>query len=317
VLAVAVSDESAATAARRLAVLLALGLPGALAASALGGFLIASRALRPIDRMTRAARAIEAGDPTARLEVPAIEDEVGRLGRTLNDMLERLQAGIDEQRRFAADASHELRTPLSIMRAEIDVALRSSKTPKAARPILESTREELIRMGRIAEDLLVLARMDEGGVALVRAPVPVLPLALEVATRFQVAADAKRIHLSTRGAEVSVWGDRDRLAHLLSNLIDNAIKYTPEEGSVQVSVSALDGGARLVVSDSGPGIPPESLPRIFDRFYRVDKARSRAPGGAGLGLSIARWTAESHGGSIAVESEPGRGARFSVSLPGL
>jgi heavy metal sensor kinase len=315
VLALAVSNESVETATRRLAVLFAVALPAALGACALGGFLIATRGLRPIDRMTRAAAAIGSDDLSARLEAPAIEDEVGRLGRTLNQMLERLQATIEEQRRFAADASHELRTPLSIMRSEIDVALRSPATRDAARPTLESAQEELVRMTRIVEDLLTLARMDEGGLALARAPVPVLPLAREVAARFSGAASAKGIHLSAGGEEVTVVGDRERLGQLLSNLVDNAIKYTPEEGSVDVAVSAENGCVRLVVSDSGPGIPAESLPKIFDRFYRVDKARSRAPGGAGLGLSIARWTAESHGGSIAVESTPGRGARFSVTLP--
>jgi two-component system phosphate regulon sensor histidine kinase PhoR len=142
-------------------------------------------------------------------------------------------------------------------------------------------------------------------------------LADEVTARFYTAAAAKRIHLTTEAEDLdlAVWGDRDRLAQLLSNLIDNAIKYTPLEGSVQITVSDGNGAVRLVVEDSGPGIPEESLPRIFDRFYRVDKARSRVAGGTGLGLSICRWIAEAHGGTIAVQSEPGRGARFIVALP--
>jgi len=317
VLAVAVSNESVDNATRHLAVLFAFALPGALAASALGGFLIATRGLRPVDRMTRAAAAIGADDPSARLEVPPTEDEVGRLGRTLNQMLERLHTAIEEQRRFGADASHELRTPLSIMRSEIDVTLRLPFTSDEARTTMESAREEVNRMTRIVEDLLTLARMDEGGMILERSRVPVFPLAQEVAGRFNHAAAAKRIHLTTEtdDGELSVLGDRDRLVQLLSNLVDNAIKYTPDGGSVWVRLTDGDGMVRLVVDDSGPGIAPESLPKIFDRFYRIDKARSRSAGGAGLGLSICRWIAEGHGGTIGVQSEPERGTQFTLTLP--
>ena len=172
-------------------------------------------------------------------------------------------------------------------------------------------------MTRIVEDLLTLARMDEGGMILERSRVPVFPLAEEVAGRFNHAAAAKRIHLTTEtdDGELSVLGDRDRLVQLLSNLVDNAIKYTPDGGSVWVRLTDGDGMVRLVVDDSGPGIPPESLPKIFDRFYRIDKARSRSAGGAGLGLSICRWIAEGHGGTIGVQSEPERGTQFTLTLP--
>lgn len=315
VLVVAQSMEDVENTVTHLLVLIAIAIPIAAALSAIGGFLLARRALLPVDRMTQAAAAIGAADLDARLEVPAIKDEVGRLGRTLNQMLTRLQGAIQTQRQFTADASHELRTPLSIMRAELDVALRSASTAASERPVLESAREEVSRMSRLVEDLMTLARLDEGALEMSRARIDLTELATKVIARFRTPLSLKEITASVEGDPVYVWGDAERLDRLLSNLVDNAAKYSPEGGRIQVSVNAEGQTARVVVADSGPGIPPDSLVHIFSRFYRVDKARSRAQGGTGLGLAISQSIAEAHDGDITVESESGGGARFTVHLP--
>jgi heavy metal sensor kinase len=315
VLVVGASTDQVTKAVRRLLALLALGGPAAIALSALVGYWLAGQALKPVDRMTRSAAVISSDDPSARLEVPALEDEVGRLGRTLNQMLERLQAGIEEQRRFTADASHELRTPLAILAGEIDVALRSPAEDLQARPVLESLREETTRMTKTVEDLLILARLDDEGPGVSFEKVELLGLCKRAADRFSTAAEAKGLQISVEGEPAVVWGNEAQLMRLLSNLVDNAIKHTADEGSVDLLVLRDRALASLAVSDSGSGIPLEALPHVFDRFYRVDKARSRAEGGTGLGLSICQAIAHAHGGTITLESEVGQGTTVKVSLP--
>jgi heavy metal sensor kinase len=315
VLVVASSLEDVENATRRLLIQLAFAIPVAVALSALGGYLLTRRALGPVDRMTQAAAAIGGDDIGARLDVPAIEDEVGRLGRTLNQMLARLHGAIEQQRRFTADASHELRTPLSIMRSELDVAIRSSQTTKSARTVLESARDEVSRMSRIVEDLMTLARIDEGAYPLARARADLSALSHDVTERFKRSAHDKRITTSFDGETVLVSVDEALVGQLLANLIDNAVKYTPAGGSIAVSVIKNGQDARVAVQNSGSTISEEDQSRVFDRFYRTDKARSRAQGGAGLGLSISKWIAEAHGGTITVQSDPATGTTFIVSLP--
>jgi heavy metal sensor kinase len=313
---VASSTQPISDASKRLLVLLAFAIPASIALSGLGGYVLARRALDPIDQMTKTAEAIGAHDSDARLDVPAVQDELGRLGRTLNGMLDRLHEGIAEQRRFTSDASHELRTPLSIMQSEVDVALRSPKTPAEARPALLSIGEELGRMRVIVDNLLTLARMDEGRLELVPAEVDVVEIVRSAGNRLEAPAQTKGVRLTIDAPEPQVmWGDRTWLEQLVTNLVDNAIKYTGPGGSIRVGVSGNGNDLVLRVADSGVGIPRESIPNVFDRFYRVDKARTRKAGGTGLGLAICRSIVDAHHGDIVVESEAGKGAVFTVRLP--
>jgi heavy metal sensor kinase len=300
---------------RRLLVLLAIALPVAIGASVALGYVLARRALAPIDRMTKDAAAIGADDASARLDLPPTDDEVGRLGRTLNGMLERLHGAITEQKRFTADASHELRTPLAVMQSEIDVALRSSETSPEARRVLTSMREEVVRMTRLVESLLVLMRADEGRLELAAGEVDIGDVARIVRNRLEPAAREKGTTITVEAEPLVVWGDSDRLDQLLTNLVDNAVKYSPDGGEVRVVVRSDDGSAVVEVSDTGPGIPAADIEHVFDRFYRVDKSRTRTAGGAGLGLAICRSIVEAHHGRIDVSSVEGRGAVFTVRLP--
>ncbi len=311
VLVVANSLAPVAATTRSLLVLLAIAIPVAVALSVALGYALARRALRPIDRMTSDAAAIGADDAERRLEMPLVNDEVGRLGRTLNSMLERLQGSIVEQKRFTADASHELRTPLAIMQSEIDVALRAPETSENPRAALRSMREEVVRMSRLVDSLLMLMRADEGGLELAAGEVDLADVARIVRNRF--AANDSRITVDA--APVVVWGDSDRLDQLLTNLVDNALKYAPD-GQVRVDVRADDGSYAIVeVSDDGPGVPAHDVDHVFDRFYRVDKARARSAGGAGLGLAICREIAHAHHGEISVHNGERGGAVFTVKLP--
>lgn len=315
ILVVADSTEQVELAARRLTILLLVGGPASISVCAIGGWLLASRSLRPIDRMTRAAAAIGSDDLSARLEAPVQADEVGRLAGTLNQMLARLQTSIEEQRRFTSDASHELRTPLAIMRAELDVALRSPETPEQARPTLLSASEEVDRMAALVNDLLTLARADEGGLKLTHRAIDLADLTIVVADRFRSRALSDGVALATEPSPATVLGDEQLLEQLVSNLLGNAIAYTPRGGTVRLTVGAEGSRVTLSVSDTGDGIPADALPQIFDRFYRVDRARARVDGGAGLGLAICRSITESHSGTITVQSVVGEGTIFTVVLP--
>jgi heavy metal sensor kinase len=309
-----------------LAILTPLGL---LLASG-GGWLLARRALRPVDQMTQAARRIEAERLAERLEGAETDDELGRLARTLNEMLARLEAGFAQVRRFSADASHELRTPLTILKGEIEVALRSAREPAEYQRVLASALEEVGRMARLVDDLLMLSRSDAGALRWERGPVELDRLVEDAARQGVVLGQARAVRVGIQSLEpLIVEGDEQRLRQLLLNLVDNAVKYTPSGGRVDLSLRVAkreeDGAppvdrppeefAEISVRDTGVGVPPEALPRVFDRFYRVDGARSREAGGTGLGLCIAKTIAEAHRGTIQVESELGVGSTFTVRLP--
>ena len=314
-LVVGSSTRGVDDATRTLLLLLAIAVPAAIALSALGGYVLAGRALRPVDRMTRTAAAIGADDSSARLEVPAVDDEVGRLGVTLNAMLDRLHAAIAEQRRFTADASHELRTPLAIMQTEIDVALRSEQTPPESRPVLVSVAEELARTRRIVESLLTLARADEDRLVTSPRAVDMRDVARDVADRLAgtAAAEGAELSLEVDHQPAVVSGDVSRLDQLLSNLVENAIKYG--DGTIGIRVANTGSHVLAEVADNGPGIPSDDVLHIFERFHRVDKARTRTSGGAGLGLAICRSIARAHDGDIEVRSTVGEGSVFTVRLP--
>ena len=290
-------------------------IPLGVGLAALGGAVIARIALRPVDEMTRTARRITAEDLSRRVERPGTGDEMERLAETLNGMLARLEAAFTQTRRFAADAAHELRTPLAALRGGIEVALRAERTPEEYRRVLASSLEEVERLIRLAEDLLLLSR-SSAGPDVTRAPVDLEPLLLDV---FDVGArlgQGAGVSVRTDAmASATVRGDATALRRALLNLIENAIKYTPPGGKVELGLTTGDGLAVITVSDTGIGLDPADTDRIFEPFVRLDAARARDTGGAGLGLAIARSIAVAHGGTLTVESRPGAGSRFVLRLP--
>jgi len=300
----------------RLRLLLLVAGPIALALAGGGGWLLTRAALRPVDRMTEQAGAIGADRLGDRVSVPAAADELTRLARTLNGMLQRIEHGVVTQRRFVADASHELRTPLAVMRAELEVALRDRNPGADASEVLDSATEEVARMSKIVDDLLTLAHRDENRLELLLEPVDLGVIANEAAAQLRPLAKEAGVQLSVEApASAAVVADQTRLVQVVINLVDNAVKYTGSGGSVQVRVWDAPDGAGLVVSDTGAGIAPEHLSKVFDRFYRLDPARTRARGGSGLGLAICRELVEAHGGRIWADSVPGAGSTFAIALP--
>ena len=295
---------------------LGLGLPFGVGLAAVGGYALARRALAPVGEMADRARTISASNLSARLPVENAADEFGQLASVFNATLARLESSFEQLRRFTADASHELRTPLTAIRAVGEVGLQEPRTPEEYREIVGSMLEEVDRLAQLVESLLTLSRADAGKVALHRESVDLADLVRDVATHLGVLAEEKAQTITVDApASFLVSADRTVLRLALVNLVDNAVKYAPSGTVVSVAVRQRDGTATVAVTDAGPGIAREHLPRIFDRFYRVDAARSRAAGGAGLGLAIARWAVEAHGGTIEVESEPARGSTFRVILP--
>jgi two-component system OmpR family sensor kinase len=315
VVVVAASLVSVEDSLERLQLLLLLAVPGALALAGGGGWLLARRALLPVARMTSQAAEIGSERLHDRVTVPAAADELALLGRTLNAMLDRIERGVTQQRRLIDDASHELRTPLAILRAELDVGLRDERLGPHAIEVLGSATEEVARMSRLVDDLLTLAHADEGGLQLQPAPVRPAEVAASVVAKLRPMAQTKRITLSLEGDSPPVQADRSRLAQVLTNLVDNAVKYTAPGGAVRVRVWSDADSVGVSAHDTGPGIAPEALLRVFDRFFRVDTARSRGLGGSGLGLAICKEIAQAHGGRIWVESEPGVGSTFTLTLP--
>jgi heavy metal sensor kinase len=307
--------ESADQELDELALVLGLGLPIAVGTAAIGGYVLARRALRPVADMIAEAKTITAENLSARLSVDNPDDEIGRLAHIFNETLARLESSFDQLKRFTADASHELRTPLTAIRSVGEVALSEHRNDAEYRETISSMLEETDRLARLVDTLLTLARADARSVKPQRDKVDLRLLAREVVEHLAALSEEKHQTVVNRGdGSVVVMADRLVLRQAVINLLDNAIKYSPDGASIRVAVSAQDHTAVIEVVDSGPGIPAEHRDRIFDRFYRVDKARSRHLGGAGLGLSIARSAVELHGGSISLESSE-RGSTFRIQLP--
>jgi heavy metal sensor kinase len=303
---------------RSLLLTMGLMMPVALALAALGGWFLAARALAPIDRLTQAARHIGAEDLHRRLPEPESHDEVGRLARTLNEFLARMATAMDHQRRFIADASHELRTPIAVLKSNIEVARQRPRSVAEYEALLANLDDEVRRMSVLVSELLALARADAHELHLDLEDLILSDLARDVVEQLEEWAASRNIALRTiMETDVVPWvrGDAARLLQLLLNLTDNAINYTPPGGQVTLAVGCIVDRAYVAVSDTGIGIQPEHLPHLFERFYRVDKARSRAQGGTGLGLAIADTIARAHGGEITVISEPGCGSTFTLWLP--
>jgi heavy metal sensor kinase len=311
---VAMPLESAETARSRFLFIL-LGLaPVALGGAGVGGWFLARRALAPVDAMVETAREIEAEDLSRRVETAASNDELGRLAAVLNDMLARLERSFAAVRHFSADAAHELRTPLTILKGEIEVALRSDLGEQEYQRVLTSCLEEVDRLSALVEDLLFLARSDSGNISLAQTPINLAEILAEVVPALRALAETAGVTFTvTTSPAVWVRGNSPMLFRLIFNLGENAIKYTPSRGTVEVVLSQDDSVAKLTVRDTGPGIAPEEQARIFDRFYRGDPARGR--GGTGLGLALARSIVLIHNGHITVESALGQGSCFHVTLP--
>jgi heavy metal sensor kinase len=294
-----------------LARVLLIGGPIALLLAALAGYAAATAALRPVEAMRRRAAAISADEPDERLPVPRADDELRRLGETLNGMLARLEAALEHERRFVDDASHELRTPLALHKTELEVALRHGSDPAELRAAIASAIEEVDRLIGLAEDLLVVARSEETGGKLHRAPVDPAELLATVATRFESRAreSGRRIEVEPVGDGVGIEGDRARLEQALTNMVDNALRYG--DGAVRLSARRSNGTVEVHVIDSGSGFPDGFIPHAFERFSRADPARGR--GGTGLGLAIVETIAVAHGGSAHAANRSG--ADVWIELP--
>jgi heavy metal sensor kinase len=291
------------------------GVPLVLLLASIGGYFLARKSLSPIALMDRQTQRITAENLSARLDVMNDRDELGGLGLTINELLERLENSFKEQQRFIADASHELRTPLAVLRGETEVSLSQSRSLDEYKASLNLIKDEAERLSRIVEDLFVLARQPADRRAVSRQPVRLDEIVAECGRAAQVLAAQKDLNLRIDpGTALSLNGDDELLQRMILNLLDNAVKYTPPGGEISIELMASNGDARLTVRDNGIGIPTKDQPHVFDRFYRVDKARSRAMGGAGLGLSIVRQIAEAHGGTVSVESSA-QGSVFTVQLP--
>ena len=295
---------------------LVVGLPVVVALAGVGGYLVAGRALAPIDHLASEARRITAERLHERLTVRNTGDEIGRLAAVFNDTFGRLESSFDQLRRFTADSSHELRTPLAVVRAIGEAAVADRRTAAEYEEAIGSMLEEVDRMSKLVETLLRLSNSDAGVIRLSREPVDLGRLARDVVSSLGVLAEERGQTLAVETAEPTMVSvDRLVLREALTNILDNAIKYSPHGGRITIRVERLGGRCVLAIADQGPGVPPEHRARIFDRFFRLDPSRTRASGGAGLGLAIAKWAVEIHGGEIAVGEHSGGGSEFRIVLP--
>ncbi len=284
-----------------------------------GGYWLSRRALAPVDALTRTARTISGHNLSSRLEQLQTGDEVQRLSDTLNEMLSRIETAFLRVTEFTADASHELRTPIALIHAEAELALRRSRNESEYREALRHILGEADRTAKLIEELLALARSDSGREALDISPIDVLPLLQESVSTWNQVAEIRNLQLQANLSTnaLPVMGDANAIRRVIDILLDNAMKYTPGPGKVTLSAgeNGPEGRITITVEDTGVGIAAADQHRVFERFYRVDKARRRELGGAGLGLAIAQWIVQHHKGSIIVSSEPGKGSAFTVEIP--
>ena len=297
-------------------VVLVLGLPLVVVLAGVGGYVLARRALTPIDHLASEARRITAERLHERLSVPNQHDEIGRLAAVINETFARLESSFDKLRRFTADASHELRTPLSVIRGIGEAGLGETRTPAEYKEAMGSMLEEVDRLTNLVDTLLRLSYGDAGTVRLSRSAIDLGQLTRDAASSLGILAEERNQRLTVDAADaVSVTADRLVLREAITNVVDNAIKYSPRASSIAIRVRADGHQAHLTVADEGPGIAAQDRERIFDRFFRLDEARSRENGGAGLGLAIAKWAVEVNGGHITVEAGPNGGSVFRIALP--
>lgn len=300
----------------QLAATLAIGEPVALLLISFAGWLLAGAALRPVERMRQQAATISTTDLDRRLSTPDADDELARLGVTLNDMLDRIHESVENERRFLDNASHELRTPLGILKAELDLALSRARGTDELLAALRSASEETDHLARLAEDLLVLSWAHGGRLTVHPVDTPLSELIESVCKRCGPRAASARVRIEAQAPEATVRVDPVRIRQALDNLLDNALRHAHSGGLIRVSGEQNDGLLRLAVEDTGSGFPPAFLERAFQPFARGASSKDRGSG-AGLGLAIVRSIAEAHGGTAQAENRPGGGARVTLLLPGL
>ena len=295
---------------------LLIPLPVVLAIAGFGGYRLASKALRPIQQLARKAEELRSDRLYERLPVNPSDGELAELARVFNTVLVRLEQSFEQLRRFTSDASHELRTPLAVMRSVGEVGLRRQSTPEGYRDVIGSMLEEANKLTRLVDSLLTIARADAGEIQLNPSSFSAVALVRECTSLFEVLVEENGQTLTIEAPmDRTIHGDRLLLRQALINVVHNAIKYTPPRGSILIKLECGTEHIVLSVEDSGPGIPENHLSKVFDRFYRVEEGRSPGVGGAGLGLAIARWTIEAHGGSITAHAGTVKGCTFRITLP--
>lgn len=301
---------------RRLLIILVLAGPILLLLSSFGGYFLVRKAFSPVKEIVGIVRKITAEDLSHRIESIGSKDEIGELVETLNDMISRLESSFKQIKQFSSDISHELKTPLTAMRGEIEVALKKERQNEEYKKVLKSLLEEINKLQKIIDNLLFLARIESKNIKLSFEKVQLDEILLEAFEEIETLAKRKKISLILKRVDqASVEGDETLIKRLFVNLIDNAIKYTHEDGKVEISLTKERNFAKFIIKDTGIGIPENEIPYIFDRFYRVEKARSRETGGSGLGLAIAKWIVEAHKGKIEVRSKVSEGSLFAISFP--
>lgn len=302
---------------RHLAMLLAATGAGVLVVGLVGGWIISNRAVRPISQMSATAEAISVQNLSQRINVTETDSELGRLASVLNQMFDRLEAAFQRQVRFTADASHELRTPVAIILADAELTLTRERSPQDYRETIETCHRAARRMKSLVDALLTLARMDSGEFELHHQPFDLGQVAGECVDLLRPLACQRRLKLEFDAAPAEMNGDPERIAQVVMNLVTNAVNYNRDDGEVRVNVARENGEVVLSVADTGIGIPLEDQAHIFERFYRVDKARSRELGGSGLGLAICRSIVQAHRGTISFTSEPDQGTTFVARFPAV
>lgn len=316
VLRVSRSEERVREELSEVLAVLVLGLPLVVALAGIGGYELARRALKPIDRLASEAQRITAERLHERLTIANQRDEIGRLTFVINDVFARLESSFDQLRRFTADSSHELRTPLAVVRGIGEAAVAERRSPAEYEEAIGSMLEEIDRMSHLVDTLLRLSRGDAGTIRLSRESVDPGQLTREILSSIGLLAEERNQTLVLRITEGIVLAvDRLVLREALANVLDNAIKYSPAGSTITIRIDRVADHALIAIADEGPGIPAEHRDRIFHRFFRVDESRTRERGGAGLGLAIAKWAVDVHGGQITVENRPGGGAEFRIVLP--
>lgn len=295
---------------------LLLGIPLILLLAGLGGYFLANRALSPVHQITHTAQSINLQDLSKRIHYQGAMDEVGRLAQTFDQMLARLLDSFDRERRFTSDAAHELRTPLTVLKGQIEVTLSRARSSTEYENKLRELAEQVERLIRLSNALLFLSRSDQNQVSFNPASVNLTELLGVLIEQLQPLADEKNLKVSAQlEDDLFVCGDNDHLIRLFMNLLENAFKYTPADGQIQVSAGREASEVAVKIHNSGDGIPSEHIPHLFERFYRVDEARSSQAGGSGLGLAIASEIVRLHGGRMDAASEPGQGVTFTIRLP--
>jgi two-component system OmpR family sensor kinase len=316
VIRVAYPESSIQTILEHLISILALLVPVVLFVAFAGGWVMAGLVLRPTSNITEMAQRITAQNLSERIPERKTKDELGRLIATMNGMIARLQSSFDQIKQFSMNVAHELKTPLTILKGESELALSKLPPSEETRELVSSYLEETIRMSRIVDDLLTLAKADAGQLPIEREPVDVQGLIRELFEDAALLSASKQLDIQLVKADPAiVIGDASRLRQLFRILITNAIQFTDATGTIRIRCEATGPYVVVTVEDTGIGIPANSLKEIFERFYRVDQARTRAKGGSGLGLSLAKWIVESHNGTISAQSELGKGSSFIVRLP--